>query len=110
MARERLRIYPDEVIYDNPYFQRKNMRYHGCQIDYMIQTKFGNLYLCEIKFSRNIIRMDVVDEVKAKIKNLALPKYFSIKPVLIHASDVHDDVIDSGFFVKIIDLASLLTE
>lgn len=106
--KERIGIYADEVIYDNPYFQRKTARMKGCQIDYMIQTKFGTLYLCEIKFSHNIIRTDVIDEVKEKINRLSIPRNFSIKPVLIHAADVHDDVIDSNFFAKIIDLSSLL--
>lgn len=108
VIKEQLGIYPDEIVYDNPYFQRKTMRQKGCQIDYLIQTKFGNLYLCEIKFSRTIIRKDIIDEVNEKIKNLSMPRNFSIKPVLIHASDVHDEVLDSDYFVKIIDLASLL--
>lgn len=102
-----LGIYPDEVIYDNPYFQRKTARQKGCQIDYMVQTKFGNLYLCEIKFSRNIVRKDVIAKVQEKIKHFSVPRNFSIKPVLIHASEVHDEVVDSDFFVKIIDLANL---
>jgi AAA+ ATPase superfamily predicted ATPase len=106
--KEKIGIYPDEVVYDNPYFQRKTTRLRGCQIDYMIQTKFGTLYLCEIKFSHNIIRTDVIEEVKEKIKRLSTPRNFSIKPVLIHAADVHDDVSDSGFFAKIIDLSGLL--
>lgn len=108
--KDRLDIYADEVIYDNPYFQRKTNRQKGCQIDYMVQTKFGNLHLCEVKFSRNIIRKDVIDEVQEKIKALSVPRNFSIKPVLIHASEVHDDVIDSDFFVKIINLTHLLQE
>ncbi len=103
-----LDIYPDEVIYDNPYFQRQTVRHEACQVDYMVQTKFGGLYLCEIKFSRNIIRSDVIDEVEEKIKKLYIPRNFSIKPILIHASEVHDDVVDSGFFCKIIDLSILL--
>lgn len=108
--KQQLGIYPDEVVYDNPYFQRKTARQKGCQIDYLIQTKFGNLYLCEIKFSRTTIRKDVINEVNEKIKSLSIPRNFSIKPVLIHTSDVHDEVIDSDYFVKIIDLASLFTQ
>ena len=39
-----LNIQPDEVIVDNPYFQRSTTRQPGCQIDYLIQTKFNTLY------------------------------------------------------------------
>ncbi len=105
-----LGIYPDEVIADNPFFQRKTARQKGCQIDYMIQTKHGNLYVCEIKFSRNIIRKDILEEVKTKINNLSIPRNFSIRPVLIHASEVHDEVIDNDFFSKIINMSSLFDD
>lgn len=106
--KEKIGIYADEVVYDNPYFQHKTIRHRGCQVDYLIQTKFGVLYLCEVKFSRNIIRSDIIEEINEKITRLSIPKNFSIKPVLIHATEVHDNVIDSGFFAKIIDLSSLL--
>jgi hypothetical protein len=76
----------------------------------MIQTKFGNLFVCEIKFSRNVIRDDIINEVQEKIKKLSTPRNFSIKPVLIHASEVHDNVIDKDYFCKIIDLSELFNE
>ena len=41
-------LYPDEIICSGPFFQRKTARNKGCQIDYLIQTKLGILYLCEI--------------------------------------------------------------
>lgn len=106
--KEKLGIYPDEVVFDNPYFQRKTERQKGCQIDYMIQTKFGNLYLCEIKFSRNVIRKDVIEEIHEKLKSISIPRNYSVKPVLIHASELHDEVIDSDYFANTIDLTSLL--
>jgi uncharacterized protein len=73
----------------------------------MIQTKFGSLYLCEIKFSHYLIRKDIIQEVQEKIKAMSVPRNFSIKPVLIHASEIHDEVRESDFFVKILDLNNL---
>jgi uncharacterized protein len=35
---------PSEIVNDNPFFQRKVKSHPGCQIDYMIQTKFGECY------------------------------------------------------------------
>ncbi|MCX7123516.1 MAG: ATP-binding protein [Gammaproteobacteria bacterium] len=106
--REKIGIYPDEVICDGAFFQRKTARQKGCQIDYMVQTKFGNLFVCEIKFSRNTIRANVIDEVKEKIARLSTPRNFSIIPVLIHIGEIQDEVVDSQFFSKIIDMASLI--
>lgn len=101
-------IDPSEIINDNPFFQRKTKNQSGCQIDYMIQTKFGTCYLCEIKFSSQEIKRNVIDEVKQKIRNLALPKNISIRPILIHVNGVDESVIENDFFSSIIDFNDLL--
>ncbi len=98
----------DEIICENPYFQKPNKRLPGCQIDYMIQTKFSCLYICEIKFSKNKIDGTVIKELKEKINALKFPRGFSYRPVLIHVNGVSDDVIDDDYFYAIIDMAQLL--
>lgn len=103
-------IYPDEVICDGPFFQRKTTKTQGCQIDYMVQTKLGVLYLCEIKFTRAMISTKVVQDVKEKIKRIAIPKHISIVPVLLYIGSIQDEVLDSQFFAKILDMSQLLKE
>jgi uncharacterized protein len=44
----------------------KTHRSQGCQIDYLIQTKFNTLYVCEIKFSKNIVESAVINDVQKK--------------------------------------------
>ena len=97
-----------KVVYDNPYFQRKTQRKQGCQIDYLIQTQYKTLYVCEIKFNRNKIGSKVIADMQEKISRLSVPKGFACIPVLIHVGDLTDDVQDSGYFQHIIDLAALL--
>jgi AAA+ ATPase superfamily predicted ATPase len=103
-----LKINPSEIVHDNPYFQRETKTHRGCQIDYLIQTKFNTLYVCEIKFSKNPIGLSIVREVKEKIDRLVKAKSFSIRPVLIHVNGVTDEVIESEFFGDIIDFSLLL--
>jgi hypothetical protein len=103
-----LGIEPNEVINDNPYFQNQTKAHFGCQIDYLIQTMFNTLYVCEIKFSREKIGFKVIDEVIKKMKALSKPKNFTIRPVLIHVNGVTDAVIESRFFSKIIDFSDFL--
>jgi len=103
-----LNIKPDEIISDNPFFQRKAARIPGCQIDYLIHTKFGTLYVCEIKFKKQIIGLEIVREMQKKIKAFRYPTGFSCRPVLIHVNGVHEDVSSSGFFADIIDFSQLL--
>lgn len=103
-----LGIKSEEVIIDNPFFQRKTNRTPGCQIDYMIQTKFSSLYICEIKFSKHEITTSILKEMRSKIDALKFPKGFSYRPVLIHVNGVSDDVIDSDYFSEIIDMSELL--
>ncbi len=105
-----LGIFPDEVLCDGPFFQRKTEKIQGCQIDYLIQTQLGVLYLCEIKFTRTTINTKIIKEVQEKIKRLAMPKYLSIVPVLLHIGNIQDEVLDSQFFGRVIDLQRLLDE
>lgn len=103
-----LRIDPSEIVNDNPFFQRKTITNPGCQIDYMIQTKFGTCYLCEIKFYNREITTHVIDDVRQKIRSLVLPKSISVRPVLIHVNGVDESVSESDFFSAIIDFNDLL--
>jgi len=103
-----LGIKPEDVVCENPFFQRKTNRFLGCQVDYMIQTKFCSLFVCEIKFSKNPVDLSVVKEMQAKIEAIKAPKGFSYRPVLIHVNGVSEDLIDSDYFSTIIDISELL--
>jgi hypothetical protein len=102
-----LHIDPNDVIYDNPFVQRKTRRVRGCQIDYLIQTRQKILYLCEIKFSRNSVPVSVVEEMREKVACLKLPRHMSYQPVLIHAGAASDGIADEEYFAKIIDFSEL---
>lgn len=103
-----LGISPEDVVVANTYFQTSTARRKGCQIDYLIQTRFCYLYACEVKFRQGVIGKEVIEEVEEKLRRLQLPRGFSCRPVLIHVNGVSDDVIDSGYFARIIDLSDLL--
>ena len=103
-----LNLSPDEIVMDGPFFQNPTARQAGCQIDYLIQTRFHNLYLCEVKFSRNPIGQKIINEMEEKRKRLKVPKFCSIRPVLIHVNGVEESVIDEGYFDKVIDFGQLL--
>lgn len=102
-----LMINPADIVAENPYFQRKTTANPGCQIDYLIQTKFDTLYVCEIKFSKNPIGINVMADVQTKIARLKRPKRFSCRPVLIHVNGVTDDLIDQDYFAAIIDFSKV---
>lgn len=103
-----LNIPNDEITCEGPYFQTEMTSRKGCQIDYLIQTKFDNLYVCEVKFKRDKIDYSIIDEVENKINLLERPKGFSCRPVLIHVNGVADAVIEQDYFSKIIDFGDLL--
>lgn len=105
-----LGINPTDIICENPYFQHKSYRYQSCQIDYMVQTKFDTLYICEIKFSKNEIDSSIIKEVQTKIDALQYAKRFSRRPVLIHVNGVNQEVIDRDYFAAIIDIGKLFNE
>lgn len=102
-----LGIKPEEILSENPFFQHQTKAQKGCQIDYLIQTRFGSLYICEIKFSKNPVSPSIIEEVQQKIDRIKKPKGLSCRPVLIHVGGVHSDVEDSGFFSEIIDFGEI---
>lgn len=108
LIQKELRISPDEVIVDNPYYQKKTKRIPGCQIDYLIQTRTNTLFICECKFSQHELTKTVIHRVQQKIEALAIPKNYTCVPVLIHVNGVNNEVIDSDYFYKMIDFAELL--
>lgn len=105
-----LGLRPQDILFENPYFQSQTTKQAGCQIDYMIQTRFKNLYLCEIKFSHHPISGTVISEVSKKVKALNPPKGFAVLPVLIHINGVSKIVKDENYFVNIIDFSDLLNK
>lgn len=103
-----LNIDSSEIVNDNPFFQHQSKARPGCQIDYLIQTRFGTCYVCEIKFCSKEISSTIIDEVNRKISSIDLPKNLSLRPVLIHVNGVEEEVVESGFFASIIDFKALL--
>ncbi len=104
----RLGIKPEDVVWDNPFFQRKTKRAAGCQIDYLIQTRYNSFYLCEIKFLSSQVGSSIVAEVKQKIDRLIRLKGYSVRPVLIHVNGVTDELDEENFFASTIDFSELL--
>jgi len=108
LIHEQLVIKPEEIVFANPFFQRATSKQKGCQIDYLIQTRAGNLYVCEIKFSKQEIASKVIEEVKQKINNLKAPKGYACIPVLIHVNGVTPGIMDNDYFIKTIDFSQFI--
>jgi AAA+ ATPase superfamily predicted ATPase len=106
---DRLHIDPNDVLYDNPFFQRKTLRQAGCQIDYLIQIRQQTLYVCEIKFSKNAVPTTVIADVQEKIARLNMPRHTSYRPVLIHSGAITDGIAEQDYFSSVIDFGELLT-
>lgn len=103
-----LGIPPEDVLNANPYFQNNTSKQEGCQIDYMIQTKYNCLYICEVKYSKRQIGVEIIDEVQKKIAALSLPRGVSCRAVLIHVNGMTKDLIEEDYFANIIDFSEML--
>lgn len=107
--RKVLGIPSEDVLMEGPFFQRSTKIQPGCQIDYMIQMRFGTLYVCEIKFSKDKVSFSILQEMQEKIDRLKRPKFISCRPVLIHVNGVTAEVEESGYFAKIISFDELFS-
>lgn len=104
-----LKIPTHELVTAGPYLQTQTQSRSKCQIDLMIQTKFNQLYICEIKFSKREIGPEIVNEMKQKISALQYPKGFSCRPVLIHVNEVSERIEETEYFSQIINFSEFLS-
>ncbi len=102
-----LGIRPDDIVFDNPYWQIATRRARGCQLDYIIQCRNNTVYVCEIKFRKDPLRRAVIQETKRKIESISKPRNFTFRPVLIHVNGVEDTVLEERYFDAVIDFGDL---
>lgn len=102
-----LGIHAQDIVIDNPYFQKAADRKKGCQIDYLIQMHSNTLFVCEVKMRRKELGLEVIETMKTKIASLAPPKGFGISPVLFHLGPLSDALLSSRYFYRMIDIADL---
>lgn len=105
---ESIGIQPGECLFDGPYRQNKTARHKGCQIDYLVQTRSKNIFLCEFKFKRRELGSEVIDEVRERMNRLSVPRGFAVVPVLFHIGGVSEAVCDKNFFYRIIDIQDFI--
>ncbi|MGA8163611.1 MAG: ATP-binding protein [Waddliaceae bacterium] len=97
-----------DIVVSGPFLQTQTKNRSGCQIDLMVQTKFRNLYVCEIKFEHREVKSSVIKETEEKINRLQLPRGFSCRPVLIHVNGISNTILESDYFSNIIDFSDFL--
>jgi len=107
---KKLHISANDIIAHGPYFQKKNQRVSGCQIDYLIETRHNTLIVCEIKFSKSALDTTVIKAMQEKIAALQTPKGYACWPVLICVNGVSDAVLEADYFTHIIHFADFLGE
>ena len=103
-----LDIRPENILGDNPYIQRPKALQKGCQIDYLVETHTNNLFVCEFKFKRRELGLEIIEDVQEKIARFSRPKGYGVVPVLIHFGGVSDAVHDKQYFYRIIDIHDFL--
>lgn len=103
-----LGLNPADIVANNPYIQHATGRARGCQIDYLIQTHMNNLFVCEFKFKRREVNLEIIENMQEKINRLVTPKGYGICPVLFHLSGVTDSVQEKRYFYRIIDISDFL--
>jgi hypothetical protein len=110
MLHKSIGINPADIIASGPFRQSKTASIQGCQIDYLIQTATKNLFVCEFKFKRKEIGMDVIHSIEEKINRLKVPRGFATIPVLFHIGGVSNNVATSDYFYRIIDISDFLRD
>lgn len=97
-----------DIVCDNPYYQKPSVRRKGCQIDYLVQTRTRNFFVCEFKFMRSPIGFEIVREMEDKLKRFSAPRGYAKIPVLFHLGEVSASVYDALYFYRIVNIGDYL--
>jgi hypothetical protein len=96
-----------DVLRVGPFFQNPTRLQRGVQIDCLVQCKKGILHLFEIK-SGPALGLSVVRDVEEKVRRFKIPKGFAIRHYLVCLGDVSEELVECGFFDKIIPFEKFL--
>ncbi|MEM1243374.1 MAG: ATP-binding protein [Pseudomonadota bacterium] len=105
---EAIGVIPTDIVADGPFRQSKTSAKAGCQIDYLVQTTTNNLFVCEFKFKRRELGIDMITQVEEKIAALKVPRGFATIPVLFHIGGVSTNLATNEYFYRIIDITDFL--
>ena len=89
-----------------PYVQAATKRLRGCQIDLLVQTE-RTVFVVEIK-RRKEIGSGVMDEVKAKVDALGVPRGLSVRTALVYDGKLSPSIESERYFDFIVDAKTLL--
>ena len=89
-----------------PYVKRSGKRGEGTQIDLLVQTS-RSACIVEIKRQERI-PATVEDEVRAKVKKLALPDELSIRTALVYSGKLAPEIAESNYFDFLVPIERLL--
>ena len=93
-----------------PYFSPARRGTPGVQIDLVFDRADDVLTVCEMKYSGNTVGVDVIASMKRKIELLQpIAKGKTIQPVLIVREHASRELMDQGYFYKIIEARDLLS-
>ena len=93
-----------------PYFSPARRGAPGVQVDLVFDRADDVLTVCEMKYSSNAVGVEVIASIKRKIELLQpVAKGKTIQPVLIVRERPSQNLIDQGYFYKIIEARDLLT-
>lgn len=81
---------------------------HGVQVDLLIQT---DEVMCVVEVKRRkLIKTEIVDEVKEKIRKIRHPKAISVRKALIFDGELPVSVRRSGYFDAIVDVGRMIKD
>jgi predicted AAA+ superfamily ATPase len=90
-----------------PFYIRGN-KASGLQIDLMYKRKDKVLTICEIKYTEARPSRAIINQFEKKLELLPEHKRFTIQKVLISPNGASEELVNSGYFDRIVSLEQLL--
>ncbi len=89
------------------FFERGNLS-KGGQVDLVYDRKDSVITMCEIKYQQKALGAEIISEVEQKANMLPNKKNKTIQKALIVKQPPTKEVLDSGYFVHIVQIDGLV--
>jgi hypothetical protein len=79
------------------------------QVDLIFKRTDKVITVCEMKYRAKKITAEIIPELQIKIGKLKIPKGYSVEKVLVAPNGASNELIQSCFFNKVINLADFFS-
>lgn len=90
-----------------PYFQSRNKKIKGTQVDLIFNRKDSVMSVCEIKYKNSKIGVEIIEEVESKLELIPNKENKTLQKILISMTPVTKELANRAYFSQVLQFEDL---